>query len=127
MFKQIDRRLFTILVIVFVQLVGASMILPILPLYARRTFNISDNVVTLIISSFFLAQFLAGPVLGRMSDLYGRLPILIISQVGTAISFVLIGLAGSVELLFLARILDGITGGNIVVAQAYVTDITSPK
>jgi MFS transporter, DHA1 family, tetracycline resistance protein len=127
MFNRIDRRLFTILMIVFVQIVGASMILPILPLYARDRFGMSDEVVTLLFSSFFLAQFLAGPLIGRLSDTYGRLPVLIISQIGTVISFVIIGLAPSVEWLFFARILDGITGGNIVVAQAYVTDIIPPK
>src|SRR5690606_12610908 len=80
-----------------------------------------------LFSSFFLAQFLAGPLIGRLSDTYGRLPVLIISQIGTVISFVIIGLAPSVAWLFFARILDGITGGNIVVAQAYVTDIMPPK
>ena len=125
MFK--DRRMVVILLIVFVQMVGAAMILPILPIYARRTFEISDNVVTLLISSFFLAQFIAGPFIGRLSDLYGRLPVLIISQVGTVVAFFMIGAAESVTVLFIARILDGITGGNIIVAQAYVTDITAPK
>lgn len=127
MFKNFDRRLAIILLIVFVQLVGASMILPILPIYARRAFTISDSVVTLLISSFFLAQLIAGPFIGRLSDLYGRLPVLVISQIGTVIAFVMIGAAESVEVLFVARILDGITGGNIIVAQAYITDITPPK
>jgi MFS transporter, DHA1 family, tetracycline resistance protein len=119
-----NRRLFTILMIVFVQMAGASMVLPILPLYARRQFAMSEEVVTLLLSSFFLAQFLAGPLIGRLSDLYGRLPVLIISQIGTVISFVILGIAPSVGWLFFARIFDGITGGNIIVAQAYVTDIT---
>jgi DHA1 family tetracycline resistance protein-like MFS transporter len=119
-----DRRLFTILMIVFVQIVGASLILPILPLYAQRQFELAPQTITLLVSSFFAAQFLAGPFIGRLSDKYGRLPVLIISQIGTAISFAMLGLAQSVEMLFISRILDGITGGNIIVAQAYVTDIT---
>jgi MFS transporter, DHA1 family, tetracycline resistance protein len=123
-FDSVDRRLFTILMIVFVQLVGAAMILPVLPLYAQNEFNIPPQTISLLVSSFFVAQFLAGPTIGRMSDRYGRVPVLIVSQVGTAISFVMLAVAGSVEVLFLSRILDGITGGNIVVAQAYVTDIT---
>lgn len=127
MFKDIDRRLATIVLIVFVQIVGASMVLPILPTYARRAFGVSEGVVTLLITSFFIAQFIAGPFLGRLSDVYGRLPLLIISQIGTVIAFAVLGLAESVALLFFARILDGITGGNIIVAQAYVTDITPPK
>jgi len=122
--KNIDRRLFTILMIIFVQMVGASMVFPILPLYARRQFEMSPQVITLLFSAFFGAQFVAGPYLGRLSDKYGRLPVLIVSQIGTAISFVMLGLATNVETLFVARLLDGITGGNIIVAQAYVTDVT---
>lgn len=122
--KNIDRRLLTILMIVFVQMLGAAMILPILPLYARREFNLPPQTITLLVSAFFAAQFLAGPYLGRWSDRYGRLPLLIISQIGTTISFLMLALAPSYQLLFAARILDGITGGNIIVAQAYITDVT---
>jgi DHA1 family tetracycline resistance protein-like MFS transporter len=119
-----DRRLFTILMIVFVQMLGTAMILPILPLYAKEAFKMSPQVITLLATSFFGAQFIAGPYLGRLSDTRGRIPVLIVSQIGTAVSFVMLALAPSVLFLFLARILDGITGGNIIVAQAYVTDIT---
>ncbi len=122
-----DRRLYIILLIVFVQMVGAAMVLPILPIYAKTRFGMSPETITLLITIFFAAQFVAGPFIGRLSDRYGRVPILIISQVGTVISFVMLGMAQSVMVLFLARLLDGITGGNIVVAQAYITDITSPK
>jgi DHA1 family tetracycline resistance protein-like MFS transporter len=121
-----DRRLVTILLIVFVQMVGMGMILPILPLYAQRIFNLSPEVIALLVTSFFGAQFIAGPFLGRSSDKYGRVPVLIISQIGTVISFLMLAFAPSAIILFLARILDGITGGNIIVAQAYITDIT-PK
>ena len=122
--KQIDRRLFTILLIVFVGVVGGSLILPILPLYAQSHYHMTPAVITLLNSSFFAAQFIAGPYLGRLSDRRGRLPVLIVSQIGTALSFVLLAFAPNVAWLFAARILDGITGGNIIVAQAYVTDIT---
>jgi DHA1 family tetracycline resistance protein-like MFS transporter len=101
-----------------------AMILPILPLYAKDAFAMSPQTITLLSTSFFVAQFIAGPILGRLSDTRGRVPILIISQIGTAVSFVMLALAPNVAFLFLARILDGITGGNIIVAQAYVTDIT---
>lgn len=122
--KQIDRRLITILLIVFVGMVGGSLILPILPLYAQSHYHMRPAVITLLNASFFAAQFVAGPYLGRLSDRHGRLPILIISQIGTALSFVMLAFAPNVAWLFAARILDGITGGNIIVAQAYVTDIT---
>ncbi len=118
-----DRRLITILMIVFVQIVGASMVNPILPLYAQSKFGMQPQMITLLLTAFFAAQFLAGPYIGRLSDQQGRLPILIISQIGTVIAFVMIGTAESVAMLFFARILDGITGGNIIVAQAYITDI----
>ena len=124
--KNVDRRLLTILLIVFVQMLGAAMILPILPLYAKREFGLSDSVIPLLISAFFAAQFLAGPYLGQLSDRHGRLPILILSQIGTTASFVMLAVAPNASLLFVARVLDGITGGNIIVAQAYITDIT-PK
>ncbi len=123
-FSRFDKRLITILSIVFVQMVGAAMILPILPLFAERTFSMSPSLVTLLVSSYFAAQFFFGPFLGQLSDRHGRLPILIISQVGSAVSFFMMAAAGSAWLLFAARVVDGITGGNIIVAQAYITDVT---
>src|SRR5690606_1624589 len=108
-------------------MVGAAMVLPILPLFAQREFEMSTSVITLLITAFFAAQFLAGPWMGRLSDRHGRLPVLILSQVGTAFSFALLALSPNVFWLFVARILDGITGGNIIVAQAYITDITPKK
>lgn len=119
-----DRRLVVIFIIVFVNFLGGTIVLPTLPLYAQGHFNASPELVTLLNSSFFLAQFLAGPVLGRWSDKYGRVPILVISLMGTVLSFVMMGTAQSLAMLFAARVLDGITGGNVIVAQAYITDIT---
>jgi MFS family permease len=122
-----DRRLVTILLIVFVQMVGSGLILPLLPIYAQEEFGLSPTAIALLVSSFFAAQFIAGPILGRWSDRIGRVPVLIVSQVGTVIAFISFGLAGAAWVLFAARIFDGLTGGNLVVAQAYVTDITAPN
>jgi DHA1 family tetracycline resistance protein-like MFS transporter len=108
-------------------MIGAAMVLPILPIYATREFGMNPASITLLNTSFFAAQFLAGPYIGRLSDRYGRVPLLLISQVGTVIAFLLLGYGQAIWVLFFARILDGITGGNIIVAQAYVTDITSPQ
>jgi DHA1 family tetracycline resistance protein-like MFS transporter len=122
--ENLDRRLLTILLVVFVQMVGASMAIPVLPLFAQRHFEMEPQVITLLVTAFFGAQFVAGPFIGRLSDRYGRVPVLIVSQIGTLIAFIMIGLATSVWMLFAARMLDGITGGNMIVAQAYITDIT---
>lgn len=119
----LDRRLLTIFLIVFVQMIGASMVHPILPLFAQSEFNMEPQAITLLLTAFFAAQFVAGPFIGRWSDRRGRLPVLLISQIGTVFAFLMIGFAQSVTMLFTARMLDGITGGNIVVAMAYVTDI----
>jgi DHA1 family tetracycline resistance protein-like MFS transporter len=121
-----DQRLVTILLIVFVQMVGSGMILPLLPIFAQDEFGMSPTAISLLVSVFFAAQFLAGPILGRWSDRVGRVPILIVSQIGTVLAFVAFGLAGAAWVLFAARIFDGLTGGNLVVAQAYITDITPP-
>jgi len=122
---KLDRRLLVVFLIVFVNFLGGTIVLPTLPLYARRHFDAPDSAVTMLQAAYFAAQFLAGPFLGRLSDKYGRLPILIISQIGTFLSFVMLGLAPSLTWLFAARLLDGITGGNVIVAQAYITDITT--
>ena len=123
----IDRRLLTIILIVFVQMLGAAMILPILPLFAQNEFSLEPQWITLLNTTFFGAQFIAAPILGRLSDRWGRVPVLIISQIGTVIAFLMLGFAPNVAILFLARLLDGITGGNFIVAQAYIADITPPE
>ncbi len=119
-----DKRLATIFIIVFVDFLGGTIVLPTLPLYASQHFGASDTVVTLLATSYFAAQFIAGPILGRLSDRFGRIPVLTVSLFGTFLSFIMLGLAPNLTWLFLARILDGITGGNVIVAQAYITDIT---
>lgn len=118
------RRTITLFLIVFVNFLGGTIVLPTLPLYAQRHFGASPEIISFLLASYFIAQFLAAPVLGRLSDRYGRLPVLILSQIGTVLSFIILGTAQTLPVLFAGRILDGITGGNIIVAQAYVTDIT---
>ncbi len=127
MLKNVDRRLLTILLVIFVQIVGASMVVPILPLYAESQFDMSPRTITLLIGTFFAAQLVAGPAIGRWSDRVGRVPVLLVSQIGTVISCVMLAYAPSVGWLFASRVLDGVTGGNIIVARAYVVDVTEPE
>jgi len=138
------KRLYPILLIIFTNILGAGVILPILPLYAEGTFGGTVLQVTLLSTAYFGAQFIAAPVLGRLSDRYGRRPILIASQMGTVVAFILfifaselgqivqtaipaLPITGGMFMLYVARIVDGITGGNITTAQAYVSDITDDE
>jgi DHA1 family tetracycline resistance protein-like MFS transporter len=119
-------RLSTIFAIVFVDLLGFSLILPLVPYYAKA-FNASDSLIGLLVASYAAAQLIGAPILGRLSDRYGRRPVLLVSILGTAVGFAILGFANSLWMLFASRILDGATGGNISVAQAYITDITDRK
>jgi DHA1 family tetracycline resistance protein-like MFS transporter len=119
-------RLSTIFAIVFVDLLGFSLILPLVPFYAK-VYNASDSLIGLLVASYAAAQLIGAPILGRLSDRYGRRPVLLISILGTIVGFIILGFANSLWMLFASRILDGATGGNISVAQAYITDITDRK
>lgn len=121
-----SARLSTIFAIVFVDLLGFSLILPLVPYYAK-VFGASDSLAGVLVASYAAAQLVGAPVLGRLSDRHGRRPILLISILGTAVGFIMLGFANSLWMLFASRILDGATGGNISVAQAYITDITDRK
>jgi DHA1 family tetracycline resistance protein-like MFS transporter len=120
------RPLLVIFLTIFVNLVGFGIIVPLLPFYAE-TFGASPLVVGLLFGVFSLCQLIASPILGDLSDRYGRRPILIVSLIGTAVSFVMLALAHSITMLFIARIVDGLSGGNISTARAYVADVTEPK
>ncbi len=118
---------FPIFMIVFVDVLGLGITLPVLPLFAQNQLNAVAWQITALTSLYFACQFLAAPVLGRLSDRVGRRPVLIASQAGTLIAQLLTGLAPGIGLLFLARSIDGLTGGNISVAQAYLSDITDER
>jgi DHA1 family tetracycline resistance protein-like MFS transporter len=120
------KKVLPILVVVLVDLLGLTIIVPLLPLYAA-SFRISPFMIGLLGASFPLLQLIAAPILGRLSDRYGRKPILIASQIGTLIGFLLLGVANTVWLLFASRIIDGISGGNIAIAQAMMADSTSER
>jgi MFS family permease len=118
--------LLPIFLIVLVDILGLTIIIPLLPFYAERL-GASATVVGLLISSYALCQLIAGPILGRLSDHMGRKPLLIVSQLGTLVGFLILANAGSLWVVFLSRIIDGATAGNLSLAQAYIADITLPE
>src|SRR5689334_1054580 len=120
------RPLLIIFLTIFVNLVGFGIIVPLLPFYAE-SFGASPLVIGLLFAVFSLCQLIAAPALGDLSDRYGRRPVLVFSLAGTVVSFVMLALAHNIVMLFAARIVDGLSGGNISTARAYVADITEPK
>jgi DHA1 family tetracycline resistance protein-like MFS transporter len=111
---------------VLVDILGYTIILPLLPFYAEHL-GASPTVVGLLVSSFAVCQFVAGPLLGRLSDRVGRRPVLIFSQIGTLIGFLILANAHMLWVVFLSRIIDGATAGNLSLAQAYIADVTKPS
>ncbi len=112
--------------IVLVDLLGFSLVMPLLAPFAAE-YGFGPARIGLLMAAYPMAQLVAGPILGRLSDRYGRRPVLAASQFGTAVSFLILGLSGDFTVMFLARLLDGASGGNILVAQAYVADVTRPE
>jgi len=126
--KFFTTPLIIIFVTVFIDLIGFGMIIPILPFYANTApFNATPRDIGFLIAIYSLMQFFFSPVLGRLSDRYGRRPILFISLLGSAVGYFVLGFANTLFLVFLGRIIAGVTGGNISTAQAYIADVTSKK
>lgn len=139
-----NKRLFSVIFVVFIDLLGFSLILPLLPYYAEK-YGATQLVVGLLVASYAAMQLIGAPLLGRLSDRFGRRPILLASVGGTFLGFVLLGLADPLgkalaqtfnpqaanlfvlAILFLSRIIDGLTGGNLSVAQAYISDVTDAQ
>lgn len=121
-----DQRLAAIFLIVLIDVLGLTIILPLLPFYSEH-FGAGAKTVGLLVSVYGACQLVSGPILGRWSDRYGRKPILLLSQIGTCIGFLVLAFAPSLKWVFLARIIDGVTAGNISIAQAYITDVATPQ
>lgn len=138
------KRIATLFLIVLADMSGATAILPIIPVYVLGQFHATPFEAALVIPAYYVAQVLAAPWLSKWSDRLGRRPILLISQAGTIVAYLLLvlavplgalldrlslpfGLAGGLVVIYLARLLDGVTGGNISVAQAYASDISTPE
>lgn len=121
-----NKALIPIFVVVFVDLLGFSIILPLLPFYALE-YKLTPDLIGLIAAVYSVFQFMASPVLGALSDKYGRRPLLIYSQLGSMVGFLVLGWASAVWMLVASRVIDGISGGNITIATAYVADVSEPK
>ncbi len=118
--------LLPIFLIVTVDILGYTIILPLLPFYAERM-GATPAVVGTLVATYAVCQLFAGPVLGRLSDQFGRRPLLLVSQVGTLIGFLMLAFATSLPVVFASRAVDGITAGNLALAQAYISDVTRPE
>lgn len=120
------RALVTLFVIVFIDLVGFGMVIPLLPLYAE-TYRPSPWLFGLLMSAYSAMQFLFSPLLGRLSDRFGRRPVLLLSLAGAVAGYVLLAASNSLALLFASRLLAGAAGGNIATAQAVIADLTEAR
>jgi len=121
-----DKNLWILVFVCIINSLGFGIIVPVLYTYGK-TFGITGETLGILTASFSIAQFFATPVLGSLSDKWGRKPLLVISLAGTCLSFLLFAWASNIFMMFAARILDGITGGNVSVAQAMVSDTATPQ
>jgi MFS transporter, DHA1 family, tetracycline resistance protein len=121
-----NKKLFSVIFVVFIDLLGFSLILPLLPYYAK-TFQANSFITGILVASYAVAQLVGAPLLGRLSDRFGRRPVLLLSVFGTFLGFLLLGFAKTLWMLFASRVIDGLTGGNLSIAQAYITDVTDAK
>jgi MFS transporter, DHA1 family, tetracycline resistance protein len=121
-----DKRLYIIFLISFTEVLGFSMVLPLIP-FLGLELGLTPSQIGLIISVFSICQLFASPITGKLSDHFGRKPLFILSQISTFIGFIFLGFATTVILLIVARLIDGLLGSNMTVSQAYISDITEPK
>ncbi len=119
--KVVPRGFWAVWTAVALDLLGFGIIIPILPLYASN-FGANPYMIGLLLASYSLAQLLFAPIWGQLSDRFGRKPILVVTLVGSAIGSLVLGLAGSILVLFIGRIIDGISGASVAVARAIVAD-----
>lgn len=126
---QINKKsaLIAIMLAIFIDVLGYSMILPLLPKIAQGEFGASNFTVGILIASNAFTGLIFAPIWGRLSDNFGRKPMLLIAQAGTLAAFLMLGLSNSLWMIFFSRILDGIFGGQIPIIRAYIIDITETK
>ena len=125
-FNGMKKEYLIIFLIQITEVLGFSLILPFLPFYAQNM-GATPLQVGLILAVFSLFQFVSAPIMGRLSDSYGRKPLLVFSQISTFLSFIILGFANTLLILFLSRIVDGMLGSNFTIAQAYLSDVSTKK
>jgi MFS family permease len=118
--------LLPIFLVVLVDVLGFTIVYPLLPFYALR-YGATPLIATTLVSVYALCSLLSTPVIGRLSDTYGRRRLLMLSQAGTFAGFIVLGFSEYLWMVFLGRILDGLTAGNLSLAQAYISDRTEPQ
>jgi len=121
-----DKRLYVVFLIIFTEVLGFSMVLPLIP-FLGLSLGLTPLQIGLIISVFSFCQLFASPITGKLSDHFGRKPLFILSQMSTFLGFIFLGFATTAILLIGARLIDGLLGSNMTVSQAYISDITEPK
>lgn len=121
-----DKRLYVIFLIIFTEVLGFSIVLPLIP-FLGLSLGLTPIEIGLIASVFSFCQLFASPITGKLSDHFGRKPLLILSQISTLAGFIFLGFATTAILLIIARLIDGLLGSNMTVSQAYISDITEPK
>ncbi|MBD2449798.1 MFS transporter [Nostoc sp. FACHB-152] len=121
-----NRNFWITALVAFINSLSFTVLIPIIYLYGKQ-FGLSDFQTSLLFSTYSIAQFFATPVIGKLSDRFGRKPLLMISLAGTVIANAIAGTATTAAWLFFARFFDGITGGNASVAQAIISDVTTPE
>ena len=121
-----DKRLYVIFLIIFTEVLGFSIVLPLIP-YLGLSLGLTPIQIGLIASVFSFCQLFASPITGKLSDRFGRKPLFILSQLSTLAGFLLLGFATTAILLIASRLIDGLLGSNMTVSQAYISDITEPQ
>ena len=122
--KFFTKPLLIIFLTIFIDLLGFGIVIPLLPFYAQE-FHATPLDIGFLVSSYSWMQFFFAPILGSLSDKYGRRPILFLSILGSGVGYLMIGFAGALWVIYLGRILGGITGANLSTAQAYIADVTT--
>jgi DHA1 family tetracycline resistance protein-like MFS transporter len=123
----IKSPLFVIFMTIFIDLIGFGIAIPVLPAFAKDEFGASPFGIGWLVASYSIMQFVSAPILGQLSDKYGRRPVLFFSLLGTSVAALITGLSTTLWMLFASRLFDGITGGNISTAQAYIADVTTKE